>query len=89
MAPTPPPISGTVHNAEGRPVGLARVYFIDGTQPLPDIAALTNHDGTFFLSAPSPGTYKLEVTAEGFDPTAVSVTVDFGRRARLEIRLSA
>jgi carboxypeptidase family protein len=87
MAQMPNVISGTVRDPGGNPVAEARVYFTGGPVPLPDIAALTNGNGAFSLSAPSTGTYHLGCAAEGFAPGAATVTVTAGQDVRLEIWL--
>jgi len=43
-------ISGIVRDPNGRPVADARIYFIGGPVPLPDIAALTDAAGAFSLT---------------------------------------
>jgi hypothetical protein len=54
----------------------ARVYFVSGPGPLPDIAALTNEEGRFILSAPSAGAYMIECNADGFTTEVVGVNVE-------------
>ena len=58
-------ITCRVLDAEDRPVEFARAYFTRAPVPMPDIAALSDADGRVTLSAPSPGSYRLQVTAEG------------------------
>ena len=65
MSENPTPIAGVVVDAEGNPVEEARVYFVEGPVPLPDIAALTDKSGRFALSAPASGTYQLGFASEG------------------------
>lgn len=84
-------IAGTVVDAEGRPVEEARVFFVEGPVPLPDIAALTDSSGRFALSAPVSGTYQLGVASEGpaglvRETTTVEVSEERVRRL-LEVRL--
>lgn len=55
----PEVIHGIVRGPDGRPVEEARVCFISGPVPLPDVAALTAVDGTFQLTAPVPGRYSI------------------------------
>jgi hypothetical protein len=57
-------VRGAVHDAAGNPVAGASVFFTSGPTPLPDIAALTDSEGRFALSAPAPGTYQLEAHGE-------------------------
>ena len=80
-------ISGIVRDPSGKPVTDARVYFAKGPMPLPDIAALTNSNGAFSLSAPSAGTYSIECNASGFAPIAATVTVASGQKVQLDIGL--
>lgn len=54
-----PTIAGQVLEPDGRPASQARVYFISGPVPLPDIAMLTGAAGTFSLSVPSEGVYEI------------------------------
>jgi hypothetical protein len=80
-------IAGVVQDAKGRPIGSARVFFVEGPVALPDIAALTDDGGRFVLSAPVPGTYRLEVASEGFTPTTAVVDVHGEQRIDLDVRL--
>ncbi len=80
-------ISGVVRDSHGNPLAQARVYFTNGPVPLPDIAALTNKDGAFSLSAPVAGSYTIACAAEGFAPTEVTVAIADSKEAHLEIRL--
>ncbi|MEU6678494.1 carboxypeptidase-like regulatory domain-containing protein [Streptomyces sp. NPDC046853] len=57
-------ITGVVRDASGTPVTGAHVLFSDGPQPLPDIAAMTNAEGRFSLSAPTAGVYTLACRAD-------------------------
>ena len=65
MSNSPPVIAGMVVYTEGNPIEGARVFFVEGPVPLPDIAALTDGSGHFALSAPVSGTYQLGVASEG------------------------
>jgi Carboxypeptidase regulatory-like domain len=80
-------ISGTVRDRDGKPLAMARIYFTDGPQPLPEIAALTNDDGTFSLTAPQPGKYVIQCAADGFATKSVTVTVAQGKTAHVDIEL--
>lgn len=80
-------ISGIVSDPKGQPVEMARVYFMDGPVPLPDIAALTGSGGEFSLSAPATGTYHIGCTAEGFASTIVTVNVTGGQDLQVNIQL--
>ena len=87
MANNPSVISGTVLDPDGRPVSDARVYFIEGPVPLPDIAILTDRNGEFILTAPAAGTYTIGCTANGFESTSVTVNVKRGQDVQIEIKL--
>ena len=90
MSDNPPEIAGVVVGAEGNPVEEARVYFVEGPVPLPDIAALTDSSGRFALSAPTSGTYQLGIASEGaagFLHETTTVEVGEVRRVALEVRL--
>ncbi|KUL41629.1 carboxypeptidase-like regulatory domain-containing protein [Streptomyces regalis] len=63
-ARAPREIAGVVHDASGAPVPGAHVLFTDGPGPLPDIAAVTDAEGRFSLSAPAPGEYALLCRAD-------------------------
>ena len=80
-------ISGTVLDPDGQPVAEARVYFIDGPVPLPDIAVLTNRSGEFTLTAPAPGTYKIGCSADGFASITVTVNITTVQNVQVEIQL--
>ena len=81
-------ISGVVRAADGAPIAQARVYYASAPTTTPDIAALTDDNGEFALSAPVPGEYVIEVAAEGFSPGGVVVDVTERADVEAEIRLS-
>jgi hypothetical protein len=80
-------ISGRVLDASERPIPMARIYFISGPTALPDVAALTNEDGQFTLSAPCAGNYEISITADDFVSTTIRVTLKQGEQAAVVIRL--
>ncbi|QLE72090.1 carboxypeptidase regulatory-like domain-containing protein [Streptomyces rectiverticillatus] len=84
-------IRGTVRDAAGAPVAGARVAFADGPVPLPDVAAVTDSEGRFALTAPAEGTYTLLCRADGGTATArVHVTAAPAARpedVRADLRL--
>jgi hypothetical protein len=80
-------ISGIVRSADGKPVTGASVFFASGPGSFPDIAALTDGQGRFALSAPSPGTYEIECAASGFAPTRTAATALKDRQVNVEIFL--
>ena len=88
MGETSSAISGVVRDSRGQPVAGARVSFAEGPVPLPDIAALTGDDGSFVLSAPAPGTYRIDCYADGFAPEHTSVTTRPATPVTVAIRLT-
>ncbi len=91
MSTNPPVVAGVVVDARGNPIEGARVYFVVGPVPLPDIAALTDGSGRFALTAPVPGTYQLGVAAEGSRGLVQeTATVEVGEEPSidLEVRLN-
>ena len=91
MSINPPEIVGVVVDTEGNPIEGARVYFVEGPVPLPDIAALTDNSGRFVLRAPVSGTYQLGVASEnstGFVQKTTNVEVGEERSTDLEIQLN-
>jgi hypothetical protein len=86
MPSQPTPIFATVRDAAGQPVPNARALFTRGPGALPDIAALTDANGGFSLTAPIPGAYTIEIAADGFKAESVDVQAD-GQPKHLEIRL--
>ncbi len=87
MTQTSTIISGIVYDPDEHPVAQARVYFKSGPEPLPDIAALTNDDGEFSLSAPCSGTYQIGIAADDFSPISVMATATDGQEVTLKIQL--
>jgi hypothetical protein len=80
-------ITGVVRDPRGRPVSQARVYFIAGPVALPDIAALTNGQGEFSLSAPADGNYEVECAADGFSLASTKVMIKSSQETTLQIKL--
>jgi hypothetical protein len=60
---------------------------VGGPEPLPDIAALTDGNGSFSLTVRTAGSYRIQVNAEGFSTKTVSVEVSQQRNAHLDIQL--
>ena len=81
-------IQGVVRDPSGSPIPAARAYFVGGPEPFSDIAALTNDEGRFTLSAPAPGAYRIECAAEGFSSRLAAVDVGEGEETHFEIRLT-
>jgi Carboxypeptidase regulatory-like domain len=72
-------IKGTVQDESGRPIAEASLYFISAPVPLPDIAALSGVDGSFVLSVPAAGTYRIGVRSPGY--ALGEVTVDTSKQS--------
>lgn len=81
-------ISGVVIDNNCNAVSGARVSFVSGPVPLPDIAALTDNNGSFVISAPVPGEYVIEVVSEQFIAKKVNVAVESNEEKHIEIELS-
>jgi Carboxypeptidase regulatory-like domain len=86
MSPGGLPVVGTVLDRTGRPAAGATVMWLNGPVPLPDVALLTQADGSFVMSAPVPGPYTLACRR---DPDGVArADVNVGPQgARVNIRL--
>ncbi len=87
MTEKPCVISGIVRDNGGKPIADAQIYFTDSPMPLPDIAMLTDSNGTFSLSVPSTGKYSIGYNAEGFAPETATVTIGSEQKVHLDIRL--
>lgn len=57
-------ITGHVRDPDSQPVPAARVFFVSGPVPLPDIAALTDAQGAFSLSVPVRGRYEIRAVSD-------------------------
>lgn len=70
-------VRGEVRGPDGTPVAGARVVVTASPVPVPEIAAVTDTEGRFALSAPAPGRYTLTAHAEGTPgkSAAAAVTV--------------
>lgn len=80
---------GVVRDDTGNPVPEARVsFFLDAPVLLLDIAALTDIDGTFTLSAPIAGEYVLAVDMEQFVRKELKITLKSNEEKHVAINLS-
>jgi outer membrane protein OmpA-like peptidoglycan-associated protein len=79
----PGAISGQVKDQQGRPVANAQ---IDITGPVAQ-AVLSNSDGLFALLDAAQGTYRLSVTAQGFQSQLVEIEVGLGETSTPQIIL--
>jgi Carboxypeptidase regulatory-like domain len=81
-------IAGVVKDKNGSVISGARVSFVAGPIPLQDIAALTDVNGSFVLSAPRPGEYTIEVLSEGFSAKKAKIATEGNQEKHIEIILS-
>jgi hypothetical protein len=79
-------LKGRLVDESGRPVPSGTVYFISGPVALPDIAQMAGTDGTFVLSVPVTGRYRIGARAPGFTPAEADVDVS-SDEARVEMTL--
>ncbi len=87
MTSAPGVITGVVVDRTGAGLAEARVFFIAGPAPLPDVAALTDDEGAFGLSAPMAGEYTIQCVADGYAPRSFQVSVANGQRVNIDCRL--
>lgn len=80
-------IEGQVRSRAGLPLPEARVYYEDAPVPVPDIVALTDHDGRFLLTAPVAGTYVLAVAMDGYETASIAVVVEREQSVLIDVAL--
>ena len=68
-------IHGVVTNERDDPIEWASVVFVEAPVDVPDIAAVTDEQGKFTVSAPAPGRYRLRCQAAGHQPATLTVEV--------------
>ena len=83
----PTVISGTVQGPGNKPVAGARVYFTDGPVAFPEIAALTDDNGRYSLTAPAPGEYVVACAADDLAGKSRTVKVKGGKGVVLDFQL--
>lgn len=80
-------ITGTVKDAQGGAIpGVTATATNQATQVA--VTAVTNASGVYLLNALNPGTYKVSVTLDGFNPEARLIEVRGGDRLVLDLTLS-
>ena len=80
-------VVGTVLDSAGHPAAGATVMWLHGPVPLPDLAQLTQADGSFVMSAPVAGQYRLG--CRGHSGGQVTLDVAVGPQgARVTVRLT-
>ena len=83
-------VSGRVTSADGRPVAGA---FVEAesldrpSQPIPEVAISSREDGRYLWPL-RPGSYRISVSAEGYQRAAGQATVRAGRLAALDFTLA-
>ena len=83
-------IQGTVTDDSGEPVAGMRIAIVGGTASFPEIAAETDQEGRYQISAVSPGTFEVAVhDRDGQRIGLASVTVTSGETATLDFSVSA
>jgi outer membrane receptor protein involved in Fe transport len=80
-------LRGTVYDEAGAPLAGARILAVESATGF-EHAAVSRADGTYNLVLP-PGSYKLEVSGEGREPMAESISVQVGQTLSLSFRLTS
>jgi hypothetical protein len=79
-------IAGRVVDATGAPVVGASVAIADGSQPYPEIGAVTDASGRFRLGRLQPGSYRVAAHLHGRNGSSPAVIGD-GQNTPVEIVL--
>ena len=79
-------VVGRVLNRAGHPAAGASVMWLHGPVPLPDVAQLTQADGSFVMSAPVAGQYRLGCRGDPGGQATLDLTVG-PQGARVTLRL--
>jgi protocatechuate 3,4-dioxygenase beta subunit len=82
-------ISGIVTDSDGQSVAGARVLLSQSPVPVPDVAAVTDSEGRFALSAPTPGQYAVAAFADGHAPADLKLDIDGDVDVVLTLKRSA
>ena len=76
-----------VKDNDGNPVQKARVSFVVDFVPLPDIATLTDTNGTFKISTPVSGEYVIADVSDKFIGKETKITVEPNQDTHVQIGL--
>jgi hypothetical protein len=87
-APTTGTIQGTVKDADGNPIGGARVLFRSKAEGTSSVAR-TGKDGAYVSEPVPPGDYLVRVEGRNFQLAETHVTVKAGEAATAEFKLEA
>src|SRR5215472_4782341 len=79
-------VSGTVTDPKGATVPSAAVELLD-TATNESRSQATNDTGYYLFASVAPGSYKVVVKKDGFRTTAITVDVQVGKAATVDIRL--
>lgn len=80
-------VVGIVSDPSGATIPSATITLRATGQPAPATSTQSDSSGNFRLSAPSPGSYTITITAPGFDPSTTSVQLPTGPHPALQIIL--
>ena len=76
----PASVSGHVRSATGQPIASALVT-------IGEMRLVTNAEGAFNLANLEPGSYKVQITAAGYEAASQSVRLDPGEAERINVVL--
>lgn len=81
-------IHGRVVDASGEPVAGAVVYVISAPVNVPDIAAITDANGSFSIGAPVAGHYRFGVNPGAGEPVSTEIMVAGTEDVFSEVRVN-
>ena len=81
-------LTGRILDSGGRPIAGASIFLVAAPVAMPDIAQLSNAEGTFDLEAPRPGRYTIGVAAPGGGQGRITIDVGEEDAAPVEIRIA-
>jgi protocatechuate 3,4-dioxygenase beta subunit len=80
-------ILGTVRSQDGTPIPNATVFLTGNSPDHRDMAALTDEGGSFRLTNLQPGSFEIQVNAQGRGGRTTSVQVEAAGTTEIEIQL--